>query len=355
MHILRFKSHRIVSSSALRTTVAIVAASAIVLCSCSRTGKTPTGGAHFTDEVRLACTPVKDQGRSSLCWVYAMLATIETEHIMAGDSVNLSVDCIARRILAERARLHFLSRGKTGIDMRGMASAVPRIMAEYGIYPYDSYYARDVNYNSLARRIAAVAATSPDMSRADKAVARTLDDRIGHLPPNVYMLGAQYTPVEFAHSVCARNEYVALTSFTHHPYGTRFALEVPDNRDGDMFLNVTPDELMRCIESSLRAGHPVCWEGDTSEPGFSFSRGTAVLRQERACTAAERQREFECLRTTDDHCMELIGIARDGQGKLYFIAKNSWGTRNPYGGMMYLSENYVRLKTVAVVVKNLRF
>ncbi len=333
----------------------LTAAVAALLCSCSGTGTAPHAHGQFTDEVRLAVTPVKDQGRSSLCWVYAMLATIETEHIMAGDSVNLSTDCIARRVLAERARLHFLSRGKTDIDMRGMATAVPRIMAEYGIYPHDSYNARGVNYNTLARLVGNIADTAPDMSRADSAVARALDERIGHLPPNVYMLGAQYTPVEFAHSVCQRNEYVALTSFTHHPYGTRFALEVPDNRDGDMFLNVTPDELMRCIEGSLRAGHPVCWEGDTSEPGFSFSRGTAVLRKERACTAAERQREFERRRTTDDHCMELIGLARDARGNLYFIAKNSWGTANPYGGMMYLSENYVRLKTIAVVMKNLKF
>ncbi len=338
-----------------KMSTAIVAAAAALICSCSRTGSTPPARTHFTDEVRLAVTPVKDQGRSSMCWVYAMLATIETEHIMAGDSVNLSTDCVARRILAERARLHFLSRGKTDVDMRGMATAVPRLMGEYGIYPHDSYNARGVNYNALARRVEAISASSPGMSQADAAVERTLDDRIGHLPPHVYMLGAQYTPVEFAHSVCARNEYVALTSFTHHPYGTRFALEVPDNRDGDMFLNVTPDELMHCIEASLRAGHPVCWEGDTSEPGFSFSRGTATLRRERACTAAERQREFECRRTTDDHCMEFIGLARDPQGRLYFIAKNSWGTGNPYGGMMYMSENYVRLKTIAVVVKNLKF
>ena len=100
-------------------------------------------------------------------------------------------------------------------------------------------------------------------------------------------------------------------------------------------------------------GHPVCWEGDISEPGFDFRRGCATLPDERhEPTQADRQRAFEQFQTTDDHCMELCGLARDADGHLFFIAKNSWGTDNPYRGFMYLSYNYVRMKTIAIVVRN---
>ena len=198
-----------------------------------------------------------------------------------------------------------------------------------------------------------MSAASTDMSQLARRAESLFDERIGALPLKVYMLGAEYTPEEFAHSVCMRGEYMAMTSFTHHPFGEMFVLEVPDNYSDELFYNVPVDVMMRRIETSLRNGHPVCWEGDTSEKGFSFARGVAELADDRPCTQRQRQKAFETRRTTDDHCMELVGIAHDEKGLRYFIAKNSWGTGNPYGGLMYLSENYVRLKTIAVVVKNM--
>ena len=130
-------------------------------------------------------------------------------------------------------------------------------------------------------------------------------------------------------------------------------MEAADNRMLDTFRNVPLDSLMKTIVSCLRHGHPVCWEGDVSESGFNFRRGCATLPDERHTpTQAERQRAFEQFLTTDDHCMELCGLARDANGRLYFIAKNSWGTGNAYRGFMYLSYNYVRMKTIAIVVRN---
>ena len=166
------------------------------------------------------------------------------------------------------------------------------------------------------------------------------------------MLGALYTPLEFAHSVCTDDEYIALTSFTHHPYGQRFPLEVPDNYFHNTFLNVPLDTMMNRIVQSLRLGHPVCWEGDTSEPGFLFGNGFAVLKHEdKKVTAERRQASFEARRTTDDHVMEIVGLAHDQHGCRFFLCKNSWGTANRYGGFMFLSENYVRMKTIAVVLR----
>ena len=120
----------------------------------------------------------------------------------------------------------------------------------------------------------------------------------------------------------------------------------------DRFYNISIDKLMRTIIGALRHGHPVCWEGDISEPGFNFYSGIATLTDEdHTPTQQERQRAFEQFQTTDDHCMELCGLAHDRSGRLFFIAKNSWGTDNPYGGFMYLSYNYVRMKTIGVMMK----
>ena len=301
----------------------------------------------FTIDLRLPTTPVKDQGSSSLCWVYAMLATLETEHIMRGDSVNLSPDYVARMYLSEQASRRRLLPNKVvqkeaGITTRGMCTMALDLIQTYGLQHYDAYrHKPDMDYNVLCRKL-----------DKDNDAEKLLDKYIGPLPNQVFMLGALYTPLEFAHSVCTDDEYVALTSFTHHPYGQRFPLEVPDNYFHDTFLNVPLDTMMNRIVQSLRAGHPVCWEGDTSEPGFLFGEGYAVLKNEKKkVTAERRQASFEARRTTDDHVMEIVGLAHDQHGRCFFLCKNSWGTANRYHGFMFLSENYVRMKTIAVVLR----
>lgn len=301
----------------------------------------------FTIELRLPTTHVKDQGSSSLCWVYGMLATLETEHIMRGDSVNLSPDYVARMYLSEQANRRRLLPNKivqkeAGITTRGMCTMALDLIQTYGLQHYDAYrHKPDMDYNVLCRKL-------------DKGndAEKLLDKYIGPLPNQVFMLGALYTPLEFAHSVCTDDEYIALTSFTHHPYGQRFPLEVPDNYFHNTFLNVPLDTMMNRIVQSLRAGHPVCWEGDTSEPGFLFGEGYAVLKNEKKkVTAERRQASFEARRTTDDHVMEIVGLAHDQHGRRFFLCKNSWGTANRYHGFMFLSENYVRMKTIAVVLR----
>ena len=303
----------------------------------------------FTIELRLPTTPVKDQGSSSLCWVYGMLATLETEHIMRGDSVNLSPDYVARMYLSEQANRRRLLPNKivqkeAGITTRGMCTMALDLIQTYGLQHYDAYrHKPDMDYNVLCRKL-----------DKDNDAEKLLDKYIGPLPNQVFMLGALYTPLEFAHSVCTDDEYVALTSFTHHPYGQRFPLEVPDNYFHDTFLNVPLDTMMNRIVQSLRSGHPVCWEGDTSEPGFLFGEGYAVLKNEKKkVTAERRQASFEARRTTDDHVMEIVGLAHDQHGRRFFLCKNSWGTANRYHGFMFLSENYVRMKTIAVVLRNI--
>ena len=320
----------------------------LVLISCEKQrGKVNVSEEKFTVELRLPTTPVKDQGSSSLCWVYAMLATLETEHIMRGDSVNLSPDYVARMYLSEQANRRRLLPNKVvqkeaGITTRGMCTMALDLIQTYGLQHYDAYrHKPNMDYNVLCRKL--------DYGNDTE---KLLDRYIGPLPNQVFMLGALYTPLEFAHSVCTDDEYIALTSFTHHPYGQRFPLEVPDNYFHNTFLNVPLDTMMNRIVHSLRSGHPVCWEGDTSEPGFLFGEGYAVLKNEKKkVTAERRQASFEARRTTDDHVMEIVGLAHDQHGRRFFLCKNSWGTANRYHGFMFLSENYVRMKTIAVVLR----
>ena len=299
----------------------------------------------------LPVTPVKNQGRSDLCWVYAALAAIESTHAAAGDSVNLSPDYLARNMLMRQARLNWLSRGRHDMSMRGTLPMALHLLREDGAMPYDSYSTPSpINWRATSRRAVLAANCEPTFDRAERAVATCADNAVGSVPPHVFMLGAEYSPVDFAQSVCRHDEWHAVTSFTHHPFGKPFRLEVPDNLMDDMFMNVPIDSLVERMRHSLRRGHPVCWEGDISEPGFSWSRGIADIRPGTPVTQQHRQQEFESRRTTDDHCMAITGMARDAQGRRYFIAKNSWGTGNRYAGYMYLSEDYVRLKTIAVLL-----
>ena len=336
-----------------------------LVCSChKREAQKPAE--QFTDEVRLKTTPVQDQGHSELCWIHAMLATIETERLMQGDSLTLSVDYVARMMLQEEARRRYLSKGTTAISLRGTMPMTLHLMERHGAELFASYHARDkVNYGILRGKVEQTTdmmlSRKQGLEQLEKAVGELLDSAIDFMPRFVFMYGAEYTPLEFAHSVWHKDDYVAVTSFDHHPYGQSVVLEIPDNKMSDSFLNVPLDTLMQRIERSIRAGHPVGWEGDVTEPGFSFRQGVARLDSSTSVSmqrlsaediVALRQQQFERFLTTDDHCMALVGIGRDRQGRKYYLAKNSWGKKNPYGGFMYLAEDYVKLKTIAVMLKN---
>lgn len=323
------------------------------LCSC---GRKPAGKPVFTVETMNKITPVKDQGRSPLCWVYAMLAVIESDRLMQGDSVNLSPAYTARRVLEREAGRSYLSGGQVAVDATGVAPDLLDALEEYGAMPYDAYRS-DCNYNVLCRRLERLAQEAAvhriGLARLRSRVADMLDTAVNPLPRRVWMYGAEYTVREFAHSVCLPGDYVAMTSYTHEPFNEYVPLDVPANRRGHRFLNVPLDTLVSRVTEALRSGRSVCWEGDITGDGFSFESGTAELASPGArVTQAVRQRAFERLEVTDDHCMSIIGLARDASGGRWFICKNSWGTGNPYGGLMYMSEPYFRLNTVAVVMKH---
>lgn len=224
---------------------------------------------HFTHEVMNRMTPIKNQGRSQTCWAYAMLAAIETEHIMRGDSVNLSPAYIEKMLEREP---------QAPPTKRGMGQTLLNMMAKYGIVAYDAM--------------------------------RTVDTP---MPQRVFMLGAEYTPLEFAHSVCAPGEYMALTSNSRQPYYQKIEVNVPDNWEHNRFYNLPIDSLLGLTERAVRQGHGICWESKS-------------------------------------HAMAIVGLARDENGDRYFVMKNSWGANRPHGGLDYLSYRKFRRKTLAVYV-----
>jgi len=158
-------------------------------------------------------------------------------------------------------------------------------------------------------------------------------------------------------------DFVSITSFSHHPFYQKFILEIPDNYSNGSFYNVPIDELMQTIDASIQAGYTVTWDGDVSEKGFSQKNGIAVIPEdpkredlfdtpgaEIEVTQDNRQVNFENLTTTDDHLMHLTGIAHDQNGTKYYLVKNSWGNIGPVQGYIYMSEEYLRMKTISIMV-----
>lgn len=355
-------------SKKLLVLLSTLVAAAIVIGVCRRPSAqmSQVAGEELTIDTLLPVTPVKSQGKSPLCWIYAMLATIETDRLVQGDSVNLSPTYVARCFLAQQARRYYQSRGKSAMSLRGMMTMTLKVLEENGVQPYDYYRKADkVNWNVLQRRVIQLAdaalSRGEELGSFERQMGELLDEETDFMPRYVHMLGAEYTSEEFGRSVVMPGDWVAMTSFTHHPFGESFVLELADNQFQDSYLNVPLDTLVEAVHRSLLAGHPVCWEGDISERGFSFENGFAELDETVASGTADtadnpaqkrRQRQFERRQTTDDHCMALVGLAHDSSGRRYYIAKNSWGTGNPFGGLMYLSEDYLRMKTIAVVIRS---
>ncbi len=342
----------------MKKNIPILLIAALVAASCGNKGgsSAPAQKEKLPKGTKvIGYTPIKNQGNSELCWAYAMLATIESEHIMKGDSINLSVAYIVRMMLHEKAYEYYLSDGKKDINMKGMGSTLTYYIQKYGAEPYDSYEdPKDINYRMLCRQVRQICdnalAKKVGLDRLHEQLDDLLNQEIGYLPAKiVHMFGAEYTPLEFAHSVCYPEEYVSVTSFTHHPFREYFSLELPDNQQHDSFLNLPLDEMIAHIQKAIEHGHPVCWEGDITEPGFADNPSSYVDIQpsQRPVTQESRQREFEQLRTTDNHTMEIVGMFKHNK-QTYYICKNSWGKQWKSDGLVYLSEDYLRLKTIAV-------
>lgn len=273
-----------------------------------------------------------------------MLATIESNRIAMGDSVNLSAAFYERMLLAEQAEALFMNQGKGEIKVRGMIPHLMTLIDRHGALMENTYHHHNenLNYKVLVREIQLMARNFASGNKgldAFKTELNSLLDReISFLPKRQFLLGADYSLEEFGHSVALFGDYEFL--------GADYAF--PDRRESDVVKSVEPDSLLKITEKSICEGKAVCWEGDTSEPGYNWAMGVADIDLDRNTILKNYHKDIQSFKTTDDHCLEICGIAHNKAGRKFFICKNSWGKTNKYDGLMLMSFEYFLAKTILI-------
>ncbi|MFS2368323.1 C1 family peptidase [Parabacteroides merdae] len=354
-------------------------------------------GYQFTEVVTVPATPVKNQAATGTCWCFATTSFMESELLRMGKGTyDLSEMFIVRQKYMNQLQDNYLRRGDGNIGQGSLSHTFMNAYRQVGIVPEEvytgiNYDSEKHNHSEMVRYMHAIADVAVKAkqrsSEYDKLIANLFDTYLGKLPEKFTYKGKEYTPKSFAESLGLNmDDYIELTSFTHHPYYVKFDVEVPDNWEHSLMYNLPLDEMMQTVDYALNNGYTVCWDGDVSEKGFSFTNGVAinpevkkvedlsntdrarfeklgekerleeVFKFERPypeinVTPEVRQAGFESFVTTDDHLMHLTGIAKDQNGTKYYITKNSWGTdRNKFGGYLNMSESFVRAKTIYVMV-----
>ena len=354
-------------------------------------------GYQFTEVVTVPATPVKNQAATGTCWCFATTSFMESELLRMGKGTyDLSEMFIVRQKYKNQLQDNYLRRGNGNIGQGSLSHTFMNAYRQVGIVPEEVY--TGINYDSerhnhseMVRYMHAIAdvavKTKQRSPEYDKLIANLFDTYLGKLPEKFTYKGKEYTPKSFAESLGLNmDDYIELPSFTHHPYYVKFDVEVPDNWEHSLMYNLPLDEMMETVDYALTNGYTVCWDGDVSEKGFSFTNGVAinpevkkvedlsntdrarfeklgekerleeVFKFERPypeikVTPEVRQAGFESFVTTDDHLMHVTGITKDQNGTKYYITKNSWGTdRNKFGGYLNMSESFVRAKTIYVMV-----
>jgi len=331
----------------------------------------PVPGYGFQIIEQIDVTPVKSQDRTGTCWSFATASFLESEMIRLGhEPQNLSEMFVVRNIYRDKAFNYVHRNGKANFSEGALAHDYINAARRHGLVPEQVYSGllpgqSQHNHSEMVGLLTAIVETMAKSrnpsDRWSRAFDKILDVYLGEVPEQFEYQGNSHTPQSFAASLDfdAKN-YVSLTSFSHHPFHESFVLEIPDNFSNGSFYNVPIDELVETIDRAIEQGYSVAWDGDVSERGFDRSRGIAVLNksgrpsdepeEEKEITQQMRQTTFESHDTTDDHLMHLVGIARDKNGKKYYLIKNSWGEVGKYDGYLYMSEAYVRLKTIAIMV-----
>ena len=365
----------------------------------AETGGEPEGY-RFTDRNILRTTPVKDQNRSGTCWCYSTMTMLESEILRSGGrEMHLSEMWIVRHSFMDKAEKYMRMHGTINFAEGGASRDVTEGIKAHGIVPNDVYpglnYGTDKpDFHELSRVLKAyldaVMAASEDgkkpLSTAWKrGFDALLDTYFGVCPETFEWEGRSYSPQSFAASLpIDMEDYVDLTSFTHHPFYTQFIIEIPDNWMWGTVYNVPLDEMMAAIDHALDKGYTVAWGTDVSDKGFSRTKGIGILPEadlesmsgteaekwgqltqrekeealykfdkpgkERTVTQQSRQEAFDNYDTTDDHGMVIVGTAEDQNGTTYYKVQNSWNVNSPYKGFWYFSKPFVALKTTSITI-----
>ena len=352
----------------------------------------------FTDVQLVPVSPIDNQSSSSTCWSFAGTGLLESEMLRQGkDTVNLSEMWIVRHTYLDKAIKYARTHGASSFSPGGNTHDVMTILRTHGAVPQEAYEGLRYSRDSIHRHGELDAVLSKYMQAVITAPNRTLspvwqdglngilDAYLGSCPEKFTYKGKEYTPESFARAMGLNaDDFVSFTSYTHHPFYTRFAVEIPDNWAWETSANVPVDELIAIIDTALANGYAVNWSADVSEKGFRYNEGFAIIpvdkpeqmtgsdmarwtgltaeqlsrmsskitgpMPEKTITQEMRQEAFDNYETTDDHGRVIVGTARDQWGNKFYKVKNSWGERGKYKGFFYVSEPYVRYKTMNIMV-----
>jgi len=357
---------------------------------------------EFTLLKDLEATPVQNQNRTGTCWSFSTLSFMESEMIRQGHKpANLSEMYIARNAYIGKAENYLRMYGNFNFGEGGAFHDIQWVIKRFGIVPESVYsglnYGSDQHKHSEMEKaleaMVKVFAKKPQGGKLTKnwkkAYTGVIDAYLGDLPDNTEDFtfvedGVTYTPQSYAKSIGLNmDDYIGITSYTHHPFYSKFVIEVPDNWAMQSSYNVPLDEFMDIMEGAINNGYTFAWGADVSEKGFSSRDALAIVPEddstiqekgkddvffsqngaekisnafmqpvkEKWVTQQERQDAFDEQTTTDDHGMHITGMVKDQKGTKYFIVKNSWGTKyNQCDGYFYASFPYVRYKTMNIMI-----
>ena len=353
----------------------------------------------FTVVKELPITSIKDQNRSGTCWDYSTLSYFEAEILKKnGKTYDLCEAFVANKTYMDRAiqvvRLH----GDCQFSQGGAAYDVLYALQNYGICPEeampapgtpqgDSLFNFNEFFSIMSPYVDAVAKNKASKISPQWKVGLQgiLDAYLGKCPESFTYEGKTYTPQSFAKSLGLDwNDYVSITSYTHRPFYTAFPVEVQDNWRNPLSYNLPMDEMMRVIDNAIAEGYTVAWGGDVSEDGFTRQglayavdtkaaeslQGSDMARwlkmspakrrdvlAELGCTVPEltptqerRQQRYDNWELTDDHGMLIYGIAKDQNGKEYYMVKNSWGESGDFKGIWYMTKAFIADNTMDYMV-----
>ncbi len=354
---------------------------------------------QFTTVKEIPITSMKNQNRSGTCWCFSSLSFLESEVIKAK---NLKAEAypdfsemfIVRHSYHDRAVKYVRLNGYLNMAQGSGFGDVLEVIRDYGLMPQSAYSGMNYGYelpvqgelDAVLRGYVEAVAKNPNRKLTPvwtKGFDGILDAYLGELPENFVENGVTYTAASYRDAMGINpDDYVNISSYTHHPFYSQFAIEVEDNWRWGLCYNLPLNEFMAVIDNAVENGYTVLWGGDVSEPGFTRD-GLAILldteakpttgsdqerwvgkAEDKPAAAAEkkelpkeldvtqeiRQRMFDEKTSTDDHGMHLYGTAKDQNGTKYYLIKNSWGVTGAYDGTWYMSENFVKGKTLNFVV-----